>query len=232
MAKNHIKTINAPKTWDLPRKNSKFVKRPNPGPHTLNTSVSLQNVIRDMLKLAKTARETRYILNKKNVLVNKIRRKTPDFPVGLIDTVEIVETENSYRMLFNKKGKLALYKINKEDTNKIIATIRNKTFYKGKIQLNLSNGMNLLVDGKDYKTFQSILLEMPDKKITDMIDFVNGCSVYLAAGKHIGTLGKLEAVKGNTITVKFDDGSSADTLKKYGIAVGKDKPAINMGKEQ
>jgi len=67
--KRHLRRIAAPKTWPIPRKGTYWIAKPIPGPHKMELSMPLALWIRDYLKLGKTMREVKYILNEGKVLV-------------------------------------------------------------------------------------------------------------------------------------------------------------------
>ena len=57
MSSNHLKRLAMPRSWPLPRKTSVWVTRPTPGAHSLELCMPITLVVRDVLNLAKTARE-------------------------------------------------------------------------------------------------------------------------------------------------------------------------------
>ena len=67
--KRHLKIMAAPKSWPVERKERIWITRPNPGPHTLESSISISLILK-LLKYAKTTKETKQIINEKKVLVN------------------------------------------------------------------------------------------------------------------------------------------------------------------
>src|SRR3989344_6450651 len=112
----HIKRLAAPKTWPIERKKTKWVTRPNPGSHPLERCLSLNFVLKEMLQYAKTSREVKKILNQEKISVDSKVRKDPHFPVGLLDVLTIKDTNEHFRVFLNKKGKLMLHKIKKEES--------------------------------------------------------------------------------------------------------------------
>lgn len=225
MSKKHLKRISAPRSWKIKRKGIKFVIRPNPGPHPIEKSLPLGIILRDLLNYAKTMKEVKYILNNKRVAVDGIRRKEHKFPVGLFDVIEI---ENEfYRVIFNKKGKIELISIDSPETSIKPCRIIGKTKIKGKTQLNLYDGKNILVDNDIYKCGDSILLEFPNN-IKDHIKLDKGVIIYLTGGKHIGTIGKVDKILGKKLTYKNREGDLCETLKEYAFVIGKDSPIISI----
>lgn len=223
MSKRHLKNINAPRTWPIERKKKVWITRPNPGNHTFEGSIPLSVIFIDMLSYAKTGREVKKILALGEIKINGKIRKNHKFPVGVFDIIEF--PEENYRLLYNKRGKFYLDKVDKKD-NLILYKIANKTSLgKDKIQLNFSSGENLLTDNKTVKTGDSIIIK--DQKIKDVFKFENGAQIYLTGGKHVGMVGKIESIDGRKIT--FSEGKEQyQTSKKYGFVIGKDKPLIDI----
>ena len=222
-----------PKTWDVKRKTTKYILRPHPGSHTIDSSMPIQIFLRDVLKVAKTAKEVRYILNDKEVLVNGKKRKDVKFPVGLMDVVEIPELKKSYRILFNHKGKITTTEM--KDAEKSIKPfkIKNKSIVtKGKIQLNFEDGTNLIVEKDTYKTNDVILYDFKAGKITKHIVFENNALAYLTGGNKVGITGTLEDIKDNNIILKSQKGEVFETSKKFAFVIGKTKPEITLPDEK
>lgn len=233
MVKKHLARLAAPKSWPIERKKTKWVTRPNPSPHKLHDCIPLNLVIKELLNHAKTTREVKKILNKNKILVNKIARKNPKFPLGIMDVLEIPETNEYYRLFYNKKGKFILHKITKEEANLKPAKIIKKTILKkGKIQINFNDGRNLLVDKNDYKTNDVLLFELPNK-IKAHLKFEKGALILLTKGKHIGSVGILENIqkfqssKQNKITFRIDK-KLFETSENYAFVIGKEKPIISL----
>jgi small subunit ribosomal protein S4e len=227
--KSHLKRLAMPKTWDIKRKSTKYVLRPLPGSHTIDSSIPLQTVLRDVLKVAKTAKEVRYILNEKSVLVNGKKRFEVKYPVGLMDVIEIPELKKSYRILFNLKGKIYTQELKSTEKDLVPYKIQNKSHLKkGKIQLNFTDGSNLLVDKDTYKTDDVVLFDLSKKKIVKHIEFKKGSLVYLTGGNCVGDNGKIEDIKEDNIIVKSSKGKVFETSKKYSFALGKSKLNITL----
>ena len=79
MAKKHLKRLDMPKTWQIKRKGIAYVARPKPGPHNFKLGLPLTVMLRDIMKIAKTKRDVKNILNNNEVLVDGVRRKEGNF---------------------------------------------------------------------------------------------------------------------------------------------------------
>lgn len=226
MVKRHLTRLRAPTSWPLQRKKGvKWITRPHPGPHPLKRCITINLVLKSLLKYAKTTNETKKILNEGKVLIDKKARKDHKFPVGLMDVIEVPLTNECFRVLFNKNGKFMLHKISKEEAKLKPSKIVGKKILRGnKIQLNFYDGRNMLVDKNDYKVNDTVILDLSkeDNLIKKHLKFEKGALVYLIEGKHKGVSGVIEDVKpffGNpTIIIKSKNKTFA-TSKDFAFIV-------------
>ena len=228
MSKQHLKRLNAPKSWPISRKGTKWVTRQNPGTHDLESSIPINIMLKDMLKYAKTTRDVKRILNNKEILIDGIPRMDIKFSVGIFDLIEIPKTKEHFLLLLNKKGKLFPKKIDEKKAElKHIKIIGKTTLKKGKLQINFNNGNNMLTDKKDYNIGDTLIISLKDRKIVKHIKLQKGAMVYLTKGKHVGETGnlenipKLENTKNNLVELKIND-KIVNTLKDYIFVVDKD----------
>jgi len=223
----------APKSWPIERKISRWILRPVCGPHAIKNCLPIGVILKEILKHSKTTKEVNFILNQGFVLVNNIVRKDKKFPIGLMDVFEIKPLNESYRMVFSKKGKLSLLKI--KDKGIRICKIIGKTTVKAKkTQLNLNDGRNILISKGDYHVGDSVVLDLAKQSIKDSLKLEKGAAVYLIGGKHIGYIGKVkDIIAANGLQkskIVLDiAGKEFETLKEYAFVVGKEKPVIELG---
>lgn len=230
--KRHLSRLNMPRSWPIERKKTKWITRPNPGPHSLDMGIPLGLLLKEVLKYSKTTKETKEILNQGLVKVDNKIRKDYKFPVGLMDTLVIQNI--CYRVLVNKKGKFVLHKITKEESNtkprKIIGktTLRNKT-----TQINFSDGSNKLLKKDAYSVSDTLLFDLEKNEVKDHLRLEEGSIIYLLKGKYIGQVGVVKSIeKSNSLNPKkitFSIGAKTfETLKDYALVIGKDKPLISV----
>lgn len=194
----HLKRLKVPKSWPLiKRKGIRFIARPMPGPHKFEDSITLNVLLKDVLGYASTTKDSKRILNRGQVLVNNIVKKSPKNTVGILDTISFTEIDEYYRLLYNVRGKFELQKIKKEDTETKLSKIVGKTILKkSKIQLNFHDGTNLLVDKDIYATGDSVVIK--NKDIVKHLKLEKGVLVYIMNGKYKGTTGKLESIENSS----------------------------------
>lgn len=227
MSKKHLKRLNTPKTWNIKRKGIKYIKRPNPGAHSFNYGMPLSVFLRDMLKLAKTNREVKNILNNQDVLIDGLKKKEVKFIVGFMDTISIPYIKEYFRILLDKKGKLNFIKINEKESKLKICKVKGKISNKNKLQINLSDGRNILVDKTDCKVGDSLLIEVPKQNIKEILKLERGAYVFLIGGKHSGSTATIEEIKDNIMKCRRKE-TVFETSKKYAYVIGKEKPVIEL----
>lgn len=229
MGKDHLKRLAAPKTWNIRRKGHKFVTKPNAGPHGLDAGVPVSILLKEILNYGSTTREVKKILSTSTVKIDGKVRKDLRFPVGMFDAIEIASINEHFRIILNKKGKLDLIRIKKEEAALKPCKIIGKTMVRGKLQLNLFDGKNILVENHDCNVGDTVLLTLPEHKISKHLKLSKKSVIFLTGGRHIGETGSVEDIAQDKVIYKDNSGNSIQTLKKYAFVVGEDKPLITLG---
>lgn len=228
MVKNHLKRIAAPNSWNIKKKENKFIIRPAPGAHPLKFGMPLLTILRDILRYANTKKEAKIILNHKEIIIDGKRRKDCKFLTGIMDVIKIPETKEQFRVLINEKGKLIIKPINNKESEIKLSKITNKQkLGKNKIQLNLSDGRNIIIKENKYQTGDTLVISIPDQNIKEHIKFEKNKLIYLIDGKHAGKSGTLEEIKEDKIIFKSKN-KKFETLKKYALIIGDKKPVITL----
>lgn len=218
--KSHLKRLAAPKTWQVNRKTHTYITKQNAGPHSIEMSMPLGVILKEVLNFAKTTREAKKILNKSVVKIDNIQRKDFRFPVGLFDTIEFPAINEHYKVILNNKGKIELAKAKKEELSSKPCKIVGKTMVKGKVQLNLYDGKNVTVDKDEYTVGDSVIFSLNDKKISKHLKLHKKATVFLTGGKHIGQTGHVEDIVKDKIIYKDAKGELAETSKQYAFVIG------------
>jgi len=211
--------------WKLPVKPFHWVVSPRPGPHPKDSCLPLLIILRDILKVAETGREAKKLIKAGKVRVDGKERREAGYPAGLMDVIEI-ENLGCYRVLPGEKG-LEVVEIAKKDAGWKICRIRDKRNVKGgKIQLNLHDGRNILVDSQAYKPGDSVMIQIPEQKILKHYPLKVGQEALIFAGKNAGKQGKIKEIRErksmlekSTVILETPEGR-IETLKDYIIVIG------------
>ena len=228
MGKKHLKRLNAPKSWNILKKEGVFTTRSYPGRNQKKFAMPISLFFKNIVKLANTTKEVKKMLHREQILVDGKRVQDLKNPVEFMDLINIPTLKKTYRLTLDDHGKLVPMEVNEKEKNLKICKIIGKTkLKKGKTQLNLNDARNITIDKDEYKVGDSIVIEVPSHKIKGHFKLEQGATVILMGGKYIGHKGKIEAIEGDKVRYKSEKESSL-TLKKYAFVVGKEKPAIEI----
>jgi small subunit ribosomal protein S4e len=187
-------------------------------------------ILKKELGFTATTKETKTLLNKKSCFVNDRLVKDVHLIVGFMDVITFPEIKQNYRVTLSKKGKLSIVEIDEKEAKLRLSKVVGKTKIKGgKIQINTLDSYNILVKEDKYKTSDSLLLENKSNEIKKVFSLVEGSSIILIGGKHIGSIGVIEKIENNNIFFKSNDNEQIyETLKKFVYVIGDKKPEIKV----
>lgn len=231
----HMKKLAAPKTWKIKRKGEVWISKPAPGKHLLAESIPMLTVIRNLLCLADTKREVGKIIKEKEVLVDGKVVSDFKYGVGLMDVISIPRLGENYRVICDRMGRIELQKIDAEEAKFKLCKVIGKTVIRGsKIQLNLHDGRNELVEKDEHAIGDVVKISLPDQKILDHYRFKKGSIAYVVKGKHAGQVSKISKINPGTATRKElieleKNGVKFSTVKDYVLVIGEKKPEIKIG---
>ncbi len=225
--KNHLKRVASPKTWAIAREGTPFITRPNPGAHSLAMGLPLGVILRDSLQLASTMAEVKRIVHFREILIDGKRQRDPRFLVGLFDVISIKDMNKNYRVVLDQKGRLTIIEIDaKESVIKPCKIIGKKMVSKGKVQLNLHDGKNVIAT-KEAAVGDTVVLGLPTFELKEVFTLKPGAQVFLTRGKHGGALGVLKELKGKE-AIYVGESGEVGTAREYLFVVGEKKPVIAL----
>ncbi len=151
------------------------------------------------------------------VKVNNQVRKDENFPVQVLDSVNLSPRNNSAdseKVIFNYRleiinKKFNLIEISAKDAESKIVKISGKKIIGAKItQMNLDDGQNFITKEK-FLVGDSVVLNTKEKKIVKILSLKEGAKIEIIAGKHAGEKGKLiafeELTRGRNYQIKLED---------------------------
>jgi len=228
MVKNHLKRLVAPKSWRIDKKSTVYVTRPKPGAHSFELGIPLNILFKDVLRYCKTTKEVKSILQDKEVLVDGKRRYDSKSIIGFMDVLSIPSLNEYYRVFLNNKGKITAEKIKKNEAEIKISKIIGKSILgKNKIQLNLSDGRNIILKESKHKVGDSLLINVPKQEIKEHLKLEKNNLVMFLGGKYIGRTGVIDEIKKDVIEVMIEN-KKIQTAKRYAFVIGERKSAIEI----
>ena len=228
-----LKRRAAPRSWTIPRKGSKWLKRPAPGPHAQDQSIPLLLVLRDLRKVVTSAREARGLLRTGAVKVDGKVATDLSRGLGLMDTLSFgAPLDAHFRVVRNRRGKLTLVTIPSTEAAVKIARVRFKHAVKGgRVEVTLHDGRNFLAPASTpYRVGDSVKISLPQQKVVEHLPLAPGSLAYVAGGSHVGELARVERVEVRNSSqpnlVHFKEGFS--TIKEYVYLIGELTPQIAL----
>jgi small subunit ribosomal protein S4e len=85
-----------------------WAPRPSTGPHKLRACLPVCLILRNRLKYALTGREAQMICMRRNIKVDGKVRTDMNYPAGFMDVVTIERSNESFRLLYDTKGRFTL----------------------------------------------------------------------------------------------------------------------------
>ncbi len=197
-----LKRKPAPRFWPIHRKELPWVVKPSSGSHSLQSCLPLTLILRDILGIAQTRKETKLILAQGKVQVDGVVRKKDDFPVGLMNVISLPDANKYYRVMPSNKG-LVLNPITKEEANFTLLRVEDKSTVENGVQIAFHDGSNMLikvVDPKNpqevtYDTFDVLKITYPEKQVAACLETKVGNLAIITGGKNIGKQGRIVEIE-------------------------------------
>jgi len=204
--KKHLKRLNAPRHWLLAKLGGIWAPRPSTGPHKLRECLPLSLILRNRLKYSLTRRETMMITMRRAVQVDKKVRTDVNFPAGFMDVVEIEQTDDRFRLLYDVKGRFALHRIAKDEASyKLVRVQKISIGSKASVGRNpLQKGIMAAIpymvthDGRtirypdpNFKVNDTVKLNLTNGKIEGHYKFQPGQWAMITRGANVGRVGEI-----------------------------------------
>jgi len=205
----HQTRAQATKRLPVPRKGTKYVARALIDP---KNSVPVVIAVRDMLKIARSAKEVKKMIFDKNLKING--KEVHDLRDS-IRLLNLFEADKTYLLTLTQNGKFMLEET-KEKTRP--CKVLNRTsLTKGQIQLNLHDGSNVI--SKDKISTNDTVYMGHAGKISRHVAFDKGKTCLVISGKYSGKKGKIISIDDGTIKIKFDEADLETNLTKKEVIV-------------
>ena len=189
-------------TTKLPirRKGTKYIAR---ALHSHRTAVPVVIAVREMLSLARTAKEVKEMVKDKIIQVNG--RIVYDYrePVQLFNILSV--GNKSYVLSISETAKF-IFSETKDSKKRLCKIVGKKLINDNKLQVNLHDGTNF-IGKKDMKTNDSVYLDN-EGKVVKHIPIASAKEIMVMSGKYIGQHGNIKSIKGNSAEISFKEGSA------------------------
>lgn len=191
----HLKRQKTVTKLPIPRKGTTYIARASS--HYKN-SVPVVLAVRDMIKLARTTKEVKKMINQKFLKINNKPVKNHRESIRLFN---IFEADKTYILTLLPTRKFIFSP--HPSSPRLVKIINKKLQKNNKIQLNFHDGSNMVSDIK-VNTNDSLLIDSSNKVIKHL-PAKEDSSILILSGKYIGKKGKITNIEGKQITTKIND---------------------------
>ncbi|MEM0158011.1 MAG: 30S ribosomal protein S4e [Thermoplasmataceae archaeon] len=233
---NKTKRLMVPRSVDIPKKTFFWGSTPTPGSHSAERSVTLLTLLRDYLHYGDKEREITRILNSGFVKVDGKIAKERRRGVGFMDLVELAPLKKSYRIIYDKKGRLQAVPEKESLVNvKLLKVLDKISNAPGKFQLCFHDGQNIVTEDTDITPGDVLVVQIPEKKVLNILKLQSGNKVFLTGGSHVGSVATVKKVEvkesSGSNLIHFEEGFS--TIAEYAFPISSPKyqyemPEVNL----
>ncbi len=196
----HQKRLSAPKHYPIERKGLTYTTTVE-GSRSPETGIPAVVFLREVTGYADTKKEAKTIIREGNLYRNGDRVRDVRDSIGILDLIEIPETEESFRVL-PKQNRLDF--VETED-DRTAAKITGKTVENEEYVYHLHNGENYRSD-EQYSTGTTLIFN-GDVEAAEMVE---GATVVILDGQHAGKTAEItelhsRGMRPDTATVDTTD---------------------------
>jgi len=203
--KKHLARLHAPHHWMLSKLGGSYAPRPSTGPHKLRECLPLTLILRNRLKYALTRREVIMCVMRRHVQVDGKFRTDLNYPAGFMDVITIPKTDETFRLLYDVKGRFILHRITKDEAKYKLARIskvakgskasigRNPLTSRGQASsipyAVTHDGRTIRFADPKIKSHDTVKIDIETGKVTGIYKFDIGNLVMVTKGANVGRVG-------------------------------------------
>lgn len=197
----HTKRSSVTNRVVVPRKKYKYYFRPLPSSHKKQYSIALLGFLRDIMKIAKTAKEASFLLKQGYVKLDGKIIKDKKREVGFGDLVSV--RGKNFKVWLDERGKLISAPDEESGERKKLKVI-SKHLDKGGAQiLSLSDGSNIKMGDKSVNVNDSVVIDLKQRKIEKVLPMEQGKEVIVFMGANAGNAGRVKEISGKEVEVEL-----------------------------
>lgn len=175
-------------------------------------SVPVVVAVRDMLKLAHTAKEVHEMIKQKSLKING--RTVYDYHDS-IKPFNIFVADKTYILSFTSNGRFIFKPSSSSD--RPVKIINKHLLSKNTLQYNCSDGSNF-VSKEKINIHDTVYLDSQNK-VKKHVPLEKGKPAIVVSGSSIGQEGTIESIENGFLKIKFKQTEESRMLKKTGVMV-------------
>jgi len=167
-----------------------FAPKPSSGPHKSRECLPLVILLRNRLRYALTSKEVTKILMQRLVKVDGKVRTDTTYPAGFQDVITIEKTNETFRLLFDTKGRFTALRITPQEAKyKLCKVKRQQNGAKAVPYIATHDGRTIRYPDPLVKVNDTVKVDIETGKIEDFIKFDVGNLVMITGGRNTGRVG-------------------------------------------
>jgi len=150
-------------------------------------------LLRNRLKYALTRREVIAICAQRFVKVDGVVRTDTKYPAGFMDVVSIEKTNETFRLLYDTKGRFAIHRITPEEGKYKLVKVKSVAVgQKGIPHLVTHDGRTIRYPDPAIRQGDSVKFNLVTGKLEEHIKFETGVLAMVTQGRNLGRVGVIE----------------------------------------
>jgi small subunit ribosomal protein S4e len=164
---------------------------------------------------------------------NKVRRDVK-FPVGAMDVITIVKTNENYRLLYDVKGRIILHKIKDTEARFKLLKVKSKAVGPNKIPYIVTNDARTIrFPHPEIEVGDTVKYDLEKNVITEWVKDESGHLAYITGGNNIGRVGQILHVERHLgsfdiVHLRDANGKTFATRKTNVFLIGNKKSLISL----
>jgi len=214
-----------------------WAPRPSTGPHKLQECLPLVLILRNRLKYAINAAEVTSICMEKLLKVDGKVRTDPCYPAGFMDVVSIERSNDTFRLLYDTKGRFILHPIKADEAAFKLCRVQKLEVSKKNIPFIVTHdGRTIRYPDPLIKVNDTVKVDLATGKVTEFIKFNIGTTCMIQRGGNAGRVGVIQFVEKHPgsfdiVQIKDAAGHTFATRLKNVFVIGEEaKPWVSIPK--
>ena len=205
-------------------------------PSPLNRPQVLHAQYRNHLKLALNGREANIIIQDKEAGIkidNKIRRDVK-FPVGIMDVITLAKTNESFRLLYDIKGRFTLIKLKEGEAKFKLLKVKRRVVGPNKEPYIVTHDSRTIrFPNPEISEGDTVKFDLEKNQIVEFYKNEPGHLAYITAGNNVGRVGSILHVERHLgsydiVHLRDNNGKSFATRASNLFIIGNKKSSITL----
>lgn len=173
----------------------------------------------------------------KHIKVDGKVRTDPNYPAGFMDVVEIPKSGDTFRLIYDTKGRYALHRIDDAEKKFKLCRVKTLEMSKKKIPFIVTHdGRTIRYPDPLVKVNDVVKVDIETGKAVDVLKFETGKLAMITKGRNTGRVGTILHVEQHPgsfdiVTVRDAQGNSFSTRQENVFIIGSgETPEITLPK--